>query len=144
FVTEVVSKMEFLQKVISFSEKMKLYIFIFTGLMLIVSIYLVFSTVKLILNSKYEELETMKLVGAKLSTIKLPILLNIIFVGLLAGAISLLIINTAIKFFNTEISLIINVTGYDLRFMILFLFLLGPVIGAIVSLIALRKISLRV
>lgn len=144
FVTEVVSKMEFLQKVISFSEKVKLYIFIFTGLMLIVSIYLVFSTVKLILNSKYEELETMKLVGAKLSTIKLPILLNIIFVGLLAGAISLLIINTAIKFFNTEISLIINVTGYDLRFMILFLFLLGPVIGSIVSLIALRKISLRV
>lgn len=144
FVTEVVSKMEFLQKVISFSEKMKLYIFIFTGLMLIVSIYLVFSTVKLILNSKYEELETMKLVGAKLSTIKLPILLNIIFVGLLAGAISFLIINTAVRFFNAEISLLINLTGYDLRFMILFLFLLGPVIGSIVSLIALRKISLRV
>lgn len=143
-VTEVVSKMEFLQKVISFTEKMKLYIFIFTGLMLIVSIYLVFSTVNLILNSKYEELETMKLVGAKLSTIKLPILLNIIFVGLLAGVISFLIINTAIRFFNEEISLLINLTGYDLRFMILFLFLIGPVIGSIVSMIALRKISLRV
>ncbi|WP_337872186.1 permease-like cell division protein FtsX [Ignavibacterium sp.] len=143
-VNEVVSKMEFLQKVISFSEKIKLYIFVITGLMLIVSIYLVFSTVKLILNSKYEELETMKLVGAKLSTIKLPILLNIVFVGLLAGAISLIIINTVLRFFETGISSLINVTGFDFILMILFLLLVGPVIGLLVSLIALRKISLRV
>jgi len=143
-VTEVVSKMEFLEKVISFSEKIKVYIFIFTGLMLLVSVYMVFSTVKLIMNSKYEELETMKLVGAKLSTIKLPIIINIIFIGLLAGCISLLIFISAINFFKADWLVLINLTGFDLRLIILLIFLIGPVIGTIVSLIALRKISLRV
>jgi cell division transport system permease protein len=136
--------MEFLEKVISFSEKIKIYIFIFTGLMLLVSVYMVFSTVKLIMNSKYEELETMKLVGAKLSTIKLPIIINIIFIGLLAGCISLLIFISAINFFKADWLVLVNLTGFDLRLIILLIFLIGPVIGTIVSLIALRKISLRV
>lgn len=143
-VTEVVSKMEFLQKVISLSEKMKNYIFIFTGFMLLVSVYLVFSTVKLIMNSKYEELETMKLVGAKLSTIKLPIVINIIFIGILAGTISFLILISAINFFKVDWALLTNLTGFDLRIMILIMFLIGPFIGSFVSLIALRKISLKV
>jgi cell division transport system permease protein len=136
--------MEFLEKVISFSEKIKVYIFIFTGLILLVSVYMVFSTVKLIMNSKYEELETMKLVGAKLSTIKLPIIINIIFIGLLAGCISLLIFISAINLFKADWLVLINLTGFDLRLIILLIFLIGPVIGTIVSLIALRKISLRV
>lgn len=143
-VTEVVSKMEFLQKVISFSEKMKNYIFIFTGFMFLVSVYLVFSTVKLIMNSKYEELETMKLVGAKLGTIKLPIIINIIFIGILAGTISFLILISAVNFFKVDWSLLSNLTGFDLRIMMLIMFLIGPFIGSFVSMIALRKISLKV
>ena len=143
-VTEVVSKMEFLQKVISFSENMKNYIFIFTGFMLLVSVYLVFSTVKLIMNSKYEELETMKLVGAKLSTIKLPIIINIIFIGILAGTIAFLILISAGNFFKVDWSLLAKLTGFDLRIMMLIMFLIGPFIGSFVSLIALRKISLKV
>lgn len=143
-VTEVVSKMEFLQKVISFSDKMKNYIFIFTGFMLLVSVYLVFSTVKLILNSKYEELETMKLVGAKLSTIKLPIIINIIFVGILAGTIAFLILISAVNFVKVDLSLLSKLTSFDLRIMMLIMFLISPFIGSFVSLIALRKISLKV
>lgn len=143
-VTEVVSKMEFLQKVISFSEKIKNYIFIFTGFMLLVSVYLVFSTVKLIMNSKYEELETMKLVGAKLSTIKLPIIINLILIGILAGTITFLILISAVNFFNVNWSLLAKLTGLDLRIMMMIMFLIGPFIGSFVSLIALRKISLKV
>ncbi len=56
-VTEVVSKMEFLQKIIAFSEKVKLYIFMFTGFMLLVSIYLVYSTVKLIMIPNMKSLK---------------------------------------------------------------------------------------
>lgn len=143
-VTEVVSKMEFLQKVISFSEKMKNYIFVFTGFMLLVSVYLVFSTVKLIMNSKYEELETMKLVGAKLSTIKMPIIINIIFIGILAGTIAFLILISAVNLFKVDWTLLTNLTGFDLRILMLIIFLIGPFIGSSVSLIALRKISLKV
>ncbi len=143
-VTEVVSKMEFLQKVISFSEKIKLYIFIITGFILLVSIYLVYSTVKLIMNSKYEELETMKLVGAKLSTIKLPIIINIIFIGILAGLLSILLFYSVITFFRIDLTLLINMTGFNLIIIISLLLLLGPFIGTIVTIIALRKISLRI
>ncbi|WP_297843328.1 permease-like cell division protein FtsX [Ignavibacterium sp.] len=143
-VTEVVSKMEFLQKVIAFSEKVKLYIFIFTGFMLLVSIYLVYSTVKLIMNSKYEELETMKLVGAKLSTIKLPIIFNIILIGLLSGAISMLVSFSVISYFNLDYNLLLKVTGFDFRLFIVLILLIGPFIGSIVTTVALRKISLRV
>ncbi|MEP0861242.1 MAG: hypothetical protein HRF52_07360 [Ignavibacterium sp.] len=143
-VTEVVSKMEFLQKIIAFSEKVKLYIFMFTGFMLLVSIYLVYSTVKLIMNSKYEELETMKLVGAKLSTIKLPIIFNIILVGLLSGAISILISFSVISYFNIEYNLLLKMTGFDFRLFIVLILLIGPFIGSIVTTVALRKISLRV
>lgn len=143
-VTEVVSKMEFLQKLIAFSEKVKLYIFIFTGFMLLVSIYLVYSTVKLILNSKYEELETMKLVGAKLSTIKLPIIFNIILIGLLSGAISMLISFSVISYFNIDYNLLLKMTGFDFRLFIVLILLIGPFIGSIVTTVALRKISLRV
>lgn len=143
-VTEVVSKMEFLQKVIAFSEKVKLYIFIFTGFMLLVSIYLVYSTVKLIMNSKYEELETMKLVGAKLSTIKLPIIFNIILIGLLSGAISMLVSFSVISYFNIDYNLLLKVTGFDFRLFIVLILLIGPFIGSIVTTVALRKISLRV
>lgn len=143
-VTEVVSKMEFLQKIITFTSNIKIYIFLFTGFMILVSIYLVFSTVKLILNSKYEELETMKLVGAKLSTIKLPILLNIIFVGFLAGATALMILYGALKFFSIEKSMLISMAGLDINVLLSGILLVGPFIGFVVTLIALRKITLRV
>lgn len=143
-VTEVVSKMEFLQKVISFSEKAKMYIFIFTGFILIVSVYLVYSTVKLIMNSKYDELETMKLVGAKLSTIKLPIIINIVLIGLLAGAICFAVLYSIISLFNIDLKLLLNLTGLDLRLLVFVILILGPVIGSFVTIVALRKISLRV
>lgn len=143
-VSEVVSKMEFLQKVLALLTKMRLYIFVFTGFMLLVSVYLVFSTVKLIMNSKYEELETMKLVGAKLSTIKLPILFNIIFVGLIAGIISLTIFYFVMKVFLIDKNILLGLAGFDLNLMIIFTLLIGPFIGIIVTIIALRKISLRI
>lgn len=143
-VSEVVSKMEFLQKVLALLTKMRLYIFVFTGFMLLVSVYLVFSTVKLIMNSKYEELETMKLVGAKLSTIKLPILFNIIFVGLIAGIISLTIFYFVMKVFLIDKNTLLGLAGFDLNLMIIFTLLIGPFIGIIVTIIALRKISLRI
>ncbi len=144
FVTEVVSKMDFIQKVITFSEKIKLYIFIVTGFILLVSVYLVYSTVRLIINSKYDELETMKLVGAKLSTIKLPIIINIILIGILAGLISISIFYSVKSFFNIEWSILINLTGFDLILLIAIIILIGPVIGSFVTIIALRKISLRI
>src|SRR5690606_6640189 len=62
-VDEVVFQQEFAQKVISFLNSLKKYVFILTGILFIISLYIVYTTVKLITNSKRDELETMKLVG---------------------------------------------------------------------------------
>ena len=69
---EIVFRQDFYQKILSYIDQAKIYIFSLTGLIFLVSLYLVYSTVRLILSSKYSELETMKFVGAKLSTIKMP------------------------------------------------------------------------
>lgn len=63
---EIVFRQDFYQKILSYIDQAKIYIFSLTGLIFLVSLYLVYSTVRLILSSKYSELETMKFVGAKL------------------------------------------------------------------------------
>lgn len=105
----------------------------------IVAFYVIFSTTRLIIESRKEEIETMKLVGGSLITIKLPLLLNGIFIGLMSAFI-------AIGFLEVSQVLIKNnfyqeVPGF-LNSTIILLFL-GPALGFISSLIASWKISLK-
>lgn len=141
--SEVVFRQDFYHKILSYIDQAKIYIFSLTGIILIVSLYLVYSTVRLILNSKYSELETMKFVGAKLSTIKMPIILNSAITGLFAGFIALGIIMAAYyylrKYFPSIDEIIVNKPEF-----IVMLLALGPIIGIIVTIISLRKISLKI
>lgn len=143
WVDSVVFRQDFYQKILSYIDQAKIYIFVVTGLIFLVSLYLVYSTVRLIFNSKYSELETMKFVGAKLSTIKMPIIINITITGLLAGFISLTIVWLA--YYNIRLYLVSidQIISNKLEF-ILLLILLGPVIGMLVTILSLRKISLKI
>ncbi len=142
-VDEVVFRHEFTYKILSYISKVKTYIFGATIILFLISLYIVYSTIKLITNSKYEELETMKLVGAKLSTIKMPIILNSIFVGLLAGFF------VALGFFliyfysknNAYFALLFS--SKDLIYLAGIL-IIGPFIGLMISLVSLRKINLKI
>ncbi|MFO7447144.1 MAG: permease-like cell division protein FtsX [Ignavibacteriaceae bacterium] len=142
-IDEVVFQHEFAQRLISFLNKLKKYVFILTGVLFLLSLYIVYSTVKLVTNLKYEELETMKLVGAKLSTIKMPIILNGVLIGLFAGIISLSIFILFIYYLDNYIGLqkifAINVSFYSML-----LTGIGPLIGLLVSIISLRNITLKV
>ena len=142
-VDEVVFQKEFVYKVLSYLNKIKKYIFIVTAILFLISIYIVFSTMKLITKSKYEELETMKLVGAKLSTIKMPIILNGIIIGILSSIISLAGFYFLIYNFSSliEFQKLININS---QFYVLFLLAIGPLIGAVVCIFSLRKITLKV
>src|SRR5690606_24922655 len=121
----------------------RIYILALTLMILIVSLYLVYSTVKLIINSRSEEFETMKLVGAKLSTIKLPIILNGILIGLLAaaaaGILFYLIISYAVNYIST-----LKVIKFDQIELLTVMLVSGPLLSLIVTVISLRKISLRI
>ena len=140
---EVIFRQDFYQMILNYIDQAKIYIFSLTGLIFLVSLYLVYSTVRLILNSKYSELETMKFVGAKLSTIKMPIILNSAIIGLLAGVISLGVIWTVYFYVRGYITSIDQVIANKYEFIVLLL-LLGPIIGILVTILSLRKISLKI
>jgi cell division transport system permease protein len=142
-VEDVVYQSELMNKVAASLNSFNNYIIILTVVLLFVSIYVVYSTIRLILNLKMEEIETMKLVGAKLITIKLPIVMNGVLIGLLAGLMSYLCfigIGAILKddFFIISADLI---TKWQNMMM---LFSIGPVLGLLVSLFTLKKIKLKV
>lgn len=140
---EVVYRDDFMQKLLSYIKEFRLYIVGLTAIILLVSIYLVYSTVRLIINSRTEEFETMKLVGAKLSTIKIPIILNGLMIGLLsafaAGILFYLIISYAGGYIST-----IKVIKFDSIQFIIIMLISGPLLSFLVTLISLRKVSLKI
>lgn len=142
-VDEVSFQQDFIYKLLQYLTEIKKYIFIITAILFFISLYLVYSTVKLITTSKYEELETMKLVGAKLSTIKMPIVLNGVLIGLFASIISLGIFLIFLNYFNNYFKLY-EIIHFRLRYFLGGMLLLGPVLGFFVSLISLRKITLKI
>lgn len=140
---EVIFRQDFYQKILMYIDQAKIYVFGLTGLIFLVSLYLVYSTVRLILNSKYSELETMKFVGAKLSTIKMPIILNSAITGFLAGSIALAIVWLLYFYVKGFLLSIDNVIPNKIEFIVILLSL-GPIIGILVTIISLRKISLKI
>lgn len=142
-VEEVSFQQEFVYKILSYINEAKKYVFIITGILFLISLYVVFSTVKLIITSKYEEMETMKLVGAKLSTIKMPIILNGILIGLFASLIALGLFLLMIHYFDTLLG-VQSVRQFKNHFYLAGIILVGPFLGFIVSLFSLRKINLKI
>ncbi len=142
-VSDIGFKDDFIYKLISILKSIKKYVFITTAVILFLSIYIVYSTVKLIINSRFEELETMKLVGAKLITIKLPVILNSMIVGVLAGAVSAGIFILFISFFADYISMI-NFLGTSKYIYLSLLIFVGPFLGLVISIISLKRLSLKI
>lgn len=134
---------EFIYKLISILNSIKKYIFIVTGIILLISVYIVYSTVKLIISARFEELETMKLVGAKLMTIKMPVILNSVVIGLIAGLVSTAIFILFISVFADYIR-IINFLGTSKYIYVGLLVCVGPLLGILVSILSLKRLSLKI
>ena len=141
-VDEIVYQYKFADQVLSFLDSAKKYIFIITAVLLLISIYIVYSTVKLVISLKQEELETMKLVGAKLSTIKMPVIINGTFIGFLAGIIALGIFLVILSYLGN----LLQLKAYldSVKIYLFLLISIGPVLGFLVSTITLRRINLRI
>lgn len=86
-VAEVIYDYNLTFTILEFLKSMKIIIFAVTILLVLIAIYLLYSTSKIILHQKIEQYNTMKLVGAKLSTIKVPLLIYGLIVGLIASFI---------------------------------------------------------
>lgn len=142
-VDEVVFREGFIYKMLGYIESVKFYLFLLTILFSLIAIYLVYATIKLIINSRLIDFETMKLVGAKLSTIKIPVLLN----GVIAGLISSILTYFIFIFFKGQVTFIQSLGILITQKIVIYyciIFLTGPLLVLIVSMITLRKISLKI
>jgi len=142
-VDEVVFQQEFVYNLLDYLNRIQKYIFLITAVLIFISIYIVYSTVKLITKSKYNELEIMKLVGAKLSTIKMPIIINASFTGLISGIISVAVIS-GVGYYLGKLVYLHRLFNLRNGLFVLLILLIGPVIGFIISVLSLRKITLKI
>jgi len=143
WVDEVVFKNQFVYRILNFLNSIKGYLIVITGCVILIALYLVYTTVKLIMNSKSKEFETMKLVGAKLSTIKIPVLLNGLFAGILASVICVALYYFLLGYLSSFKS-ILNLLQTNRIIHLLILIFTGPVLGSIVTYLSLRRISLKI
>lgn len=142
-VDEVIFKEGFIYRLLNYIDTVKIYIFLITLLVSMVAIYLVYATIRLIINSRMIDFETMKLVGAKLSTIKIPVILNGLIAGLFSGILSYL----AFLFIKNQLLIVEALGIIFLQYMFeykLIIFLTGPILVFIVSVFTLRKVSLKI
>ena len=140
---EVVSGNRFIYRVLKYVDDSKQYLFIITVIILLISIYLVYSTTRLITESRMKELETMKLVGAKLLTIKIPIVINNLAAGIIAGIVGVLIFELV----NSEIGdyqFLVNFVKDKKIFYYILLLIISPALSLLVTLFALRKLTLKI
>lgn len=142
-VDEVVFQKEYVKKILTYLTTFKKYLFVITAILFLISVYIVYSTVKLVIGMRMEEVETMKLVGAKLSTIKIPIILNGILIGFIASLVSIFIFLLYITYIDKYINLL-KIFNLRNEYYYIGVLLLGPCIGFIVSIFTLRKVTLKV
>lgn len=141
-VDEVFFNKNFITSAFEYINKTKNYFIFVAVFFILIAIYIVYSNTRLQLEARLEEIETMKLVGAKLTTIKLPIYLNSLFVGILSSLIVLSILSLIIlQYLKIPIKGIL--TDVNLEFLLIVV-LIGPFLSLIISFLALRKITLRI
>ena len=141
-VQEVIYDYNLTFTILEFLKSMKIIIFITTILFISIALYLLYSTSKIILHQKMVQYNTMKLVGARLSTIKIPLLIY----GLIVGFAASLICNI---FFY---SLIVALKNYYptfqfdnyINFINLGFIILGLILGPIGAGLFAKKLSLKI
>jgi cell division transport system permease protein len=103
------------------------------------SVFLVSNTIRLVINSKAKNIETLKLLGATNTFIRLPFLLEGIFQGILGGILSVSILYVIYFYFMS----IFSQTEYKFDFIgwefLLFLIVLGLLLGFTGSLFSTNK-----
>ena len=141
-VTDVVYDYDLILKILKFLDSGKIIIYAAQAVFVVISIFLVFTSGKLDFKLKADEYETMKLVGAKLRVLKLPIIIKGFILGFTAGLISIaayyIIYFTFQKAYN---QLNFDTIHYFVNIIIL---ILGVVFGLIGSFFSTRKINLKI
>lgn len=133
---------------VSVAKGVKVVTLVLLILLVVISIFIIANTIKLTVHARRKEISIMKYVGATNGFIRFPFIVEGIIIGIIAGAITILLIGLAYNsimpaFANTEtsINMKINVVSFaDLFSSIAIVYLiLGIGIGVIGSSISMKK-----
>ena len=125
---------------------------IFTGailiLLIVISIFIISNTIKLTVHARRKEISIMKYVGATNNFIRWPFIVEGMIIGILSSAVSIAIVGGAYNFIATELvnasfmkMIGMSLVGFGdmLSSIIVVYMLLGIGIGALGSVISMRK-----
>jgi len=133
---------DYILSLLNIINSVKNVIYVLALFLILSSFYLVYSLNRFIVSSKKDLFDTMKLVGTKTSTIKMPLILNGFVIGLISGVISIIFIDAFflfIKYFH--FNLFFTKTIYIVNLVAL---ILGIFFGVTSSYYSVKNISLRV
>ncbi len=142
FIAEIVYERNLLVKIFQFFETSKKIIYSIAVVLIILSFYLVYLINRLILSTRKKEFDTMRLVGSKISNIKIPVFLVNLLIGFSAAVVSLLFVNIVIYVIQkTYFTFSFTILIYFTNFIILSL---GLLFGFLNGLFSTRKMNLKI
>ncbi|PKL83300.1 MAG: hypothetical protein CVV24_05605 [Ignavibacteriae bacterium HGW-Ignavibacteriae-3] len=138
-VNDVVYDYKTVLRILNFLRSFKYIIYTLSGTLILLAIYLVYSNNKIQMYGNRHLYLTMNLVGAQVKTMKIPIVINGLFIGIIASVLTLIIYYMVLilltKVFN-NIKLIPMIGVVDFLIPVI-----GVLLGFIGSYISSRKIS---
>lgn len=147
-VDKITSSDKTVSTLLSLAKGIKLVTGIILGLLIIISIFIISNTIKLTVHARRKEISIMKYVGATNNFIRWPFIVEGMIIGVFASAISIVLVGGAYSLLaeqavNASFMQTINMSlvGFkDMISSIIFVYmLLGIGIGALGSVISMRK-----
>lgn len=128
-VTDVVYDYKTVLRILNFLKSFKYVIYLLSVILILLSIYLVYSNNKIQMYGNRNLYLTMKLVGAVEKTMKIPVIINGLFIGLISSILTLLLFHGVL--------ILLTKIYYNIKFIMYleFLDILIPVIGVLLGFI---------
>ena len=148
YIDEIRSSDKTINALINIANGIKIVTGVLLVLLIAISVFIISNTIKLTVHARRKEISIMKYVGATNGFIRWPFIVEGMIIGLIASAISIVIVGIAYSFVakqlvNSQFMQVINMSlisfGDMFNSIILVYMLLGIGIGALGSVISMRK-----
>lgn len=141
-ITDVVYDYDFILKSLSIINQVKIIIYFLSMCLVFISLYFYYALNSFIIKTKEKQITSMKLVGAKLSSIRIPFFVSSITIGIVSAIITSAV-STFALFLISNIYFISSFTKI-LYFSNLIILILGLILGILGGLFSIRRITLNV
>ncbi|NMB83432.1 MAG: hypothetical protein GYA14_16610 [Ignavibacteria bacterium] len=141
-ISDIVYDFTVIVRILKILRSLEYVIYITSFLLIILSIYLVYSNNRMQFENNKTLYNTMKLVGAKLSALKIPIVLYSLLIGLISSIICFLI-NYIILNLLTAININLKFS-FDFGVIHVITFIIGITLGILGSYFASMKVTLKI